>query len=578
MKSNPTPPTEVHKVTGEEARVLEGWEHVFPLFVRRTHDGWQVEAYWGRLLLSLVLMLGLGWTALTGGVWLYFKYQRDFADAGYAHLLLYFLPSEREAFQTDYGDFFIKKAQDDMAAGKYGRAYLNVQWGMGKSPRNQAGRLLLAQFKTALHLTEEAQQLLLDGLPYHQDNPDYLRTLFSFLLQQQQDRVVIETARKLLTGTPPTPTTAAGQLRHQLIALEEATAHYYRGNYDQAEDLIRTYQLEQSPEGRLLSIRIEWERGNRAVALTRLREMELSPQLSLPETDEIYAQIVAWLREMGNDNEARYTSVQRQITDPTNARPRINLLYAYQKKGDTASLADGIETIMHDFATDNGALVALADFAANTGDVALARRVYEHCRDDPNPEEAKRLNSEYPALMLVEAQVVARDYHGSIETARLLRVAHPDWAKRFDPVFNGLNAIASFGLGDEAGGQLALNAFMRLPNVRANNLVAVSKRLFDVGARDQARLVLAQASKVDPLNQGALTSLVKLDVEMSDADALAASLPRLLQMRKPDPEVLQSAYARLGSDLFLFHPERTVLLQNVRTALNEAKARLSNGG
>jgi Flp pilus assembly protein TadD len=553
----PTPNADDLKVPPPTDQRPQGWARLRPLTVRRTDDGWQVQIHWGGLLATLTLALGLGWGALAGAAYLFVRYERGFTGVRFTDMLL--LPWREEAYEAARGDFFIKNAKEELAAGKPVKALFDLEVGVGKSPGNVEGRVLLAQFFTATRRADRAQRLLLDGLPLHRDDQSYLNALFSFLLQQQQDQVVMSVARSLL---PPKPVV---NLRNQLIALADAQACFYRGNYDQAEDRILDYQLTDFRDGRLLTIRLEWERGEHSVALGHLREMAKL----LPDDPEIYSQTVTFLREDGREAEARSESQHRQLTNPDNPYPRIDLLYAHQKDGDKQAVAEGVESILRDFANNGQALVALADFAANSGDPVLARRIYEHCKNDPD----KRLSWEDPALMTVEAEVVAKDYQAALEWARRLLAANPDWAKRYYTIFNGLQAIASYGLGDEAGGQNFLANFVNQPNVRAENFVAVSNRLLAVGARGPARLMLAQAVKTDRLNQAALTSLIKLDVELNNAEELAAEIPRLLGMRKPDAGALQATYDKLGSDIFLFNPERTALLDKVRMALSAAKAR-----
>jgi hypothetical protein len=98
----------------------------------------------------------------------------------------------------------------------------------------------------------------------------------------------------------------------------------------------------------------------------------------------------------------------------------------------------------------------------------------------------------------------------------------------------------------------------------------VSNRLASVGAKKQARQVLAQAVENDPLNQAALVNLVKLDLELNLADPLAGNIRKLLTMRKPPREVLDDAYRKLGSDLFLFSPDRVTLLDDLKKALSRS--------
>jgi tetratricopeptide (TPR) repeat protein len=220
----------------------------------------------------------------------------------------------------------------------------------------------------------------------------------------------------------------------------------------------------------------------------------------------------------------------------------------------------GITELFRDFPDNGEVLLALADFAANTGRPALARRIYEYCK-------ANNLPWEGPALMTVEAHVVAKEYNEALGACRQMIKDNPEWGKRFYSVFNGLQAIANYGLKDVEAAQLFLSNFLNQAGVRADNLVAVSNRLMTVGAKDQARQVLVQAVRSDPLNQTALVGLIKLDLELGQADSIATNLRTLLTMRKPPRDLLQVAYTKLASDRFLFAPGRAALLQDLRLTI-----------
>ncbi len=548
---------ESYKLTGSPQRVAEGWRRLFPVFVTRTDESWEIEIWWWRLLLSLVLAVSLGWLTATAGAFFFLKYQRGFTAASYSDILLCFVPSRWEAFQVARGDFFIKKAKDAAAeanSSKMREAYFNLTVGTHKSPANKDGILLLAEFHVITRRPDLARMDLLRGLKYHSDDLKYLGAVFSFLLQQQMDEVVKAQADRLLPATPVI------NERNQLIALAKAQALFFRGNYDQAEDVIRSYELNNSRSALLLKVRIEWERGEHATALDHLREIGKV----LKNDAEIYHLTVNWLRELGRQEEARLESRYRQTTDPQNPYPRIDLLYGLKKEGNETALREAIDSLLRDFANNDAALLALSDYAANAGDFPLARDIYRHCKEDP----AGHLNWEYPALMQIEAHIVAKNYRAARDLADLLLAANPSWKERYAAVLSGLMAIAAFGLGDEAVGRLALKDFVAQPGLRAENLLAVSRRLMDIGVRADARTVLAKAMQADPLSQPALTQLVALDLELNNTDALATNIVSLAKMRKPDPKVLQAALDKLGGDLFLFRTDRTELLQQVRAALD----------
>lgn len=555
------PNAEHHKQTHDTPRVAEGWRRFFPVFATRTDSGWEVEIWWGRLSLSLTLLATLGWAAVTGGGFLFLKHQRGFTTVRYADTLLCFIPSRWSFLQKDYGDFLIRRARQKVADGEFRAALFDLTIGTAKSPANAEGRVLLAQFYTQLRQPTRAWSILREGLAANRENLDYLRTVFAFLGQQQMDDHVMVVARALLPKQPAvTP-------RNQIIAFAKAQACFHRGNYDQAEDLLPAYALDRTRDGLLLTVRIEWDRGEHDLALSHLRQLAAK----LPDDAEIYRQHIAWLRELGREDDARAASLLRKLTDRTNPYPRIDLLHSLHKDGDNAALRAGIEEIFHDFPNDSGALLSLADFAANTGDVALARRIYTYCKDDPSG----RLAWDYPALMTVEALIVAKNYEGALDMADRLLAANPEWNKRYATVFGGLRAIATFGKGDAPAGRALLSSFLAQPGIRAENYLVVARRLTEVGARTDARRVLAQAVKTDPLNQPALSALLRLDLELNRPDDLTAGLARLLTMRKPDPALLQAAFDKLGGDLFLFRADRADLLQKVRAALDAAKNRFS---
>jgi hypothetical protein len=526
-----------------------GFRRYYPFIIRRKTRGLQIQIFWKQFT-GFILVFGLlGWLGGASTAYLFVKYRRGFTEVKFTHMLL--LPAKWDEYKVARGEFLIKNAQRDMKEQKFREAFYGLRLGLIKAPAHMEARMQLAQFYGLWKRPDLMRLTLLEGFAHHKNDNTYLKSLFSFLLQQQDDQQVLAYSKELLAHDPAiTP-------RNQLVALAAASSCYFRGNYDEAEAILRRYQLESSRDGRLLAARINWDRGARDQSLARLSELNAE----FPDDAEIYAQTVAYLREAGRDDEARRESFLRALANPRNARARIDELYALQKEGRTDAVNHTADDIFNDFSDDSNALLALADFAANSGDPVLARRIYDHSK-------ARNLNWEGAALLTVEANIVAKQYQAGLELVRELLKSNPEWGKRFYSVFNGLQAIANYGLGDAETAQLFLNNFLTQSNVRAENLVAVSKRLLAVGARSQARQVLKQAVKSDPLNQAALTNLVQIDLDLNNTTALAGNVRMLLTMRRPSQDVLRAAYRKLGSDLFLFAPDRSALLTDLRAAIN----------
>ncbi|MCX6937860.1 MAG: hypothetical protein NTU80_08170 [Verrucomicrobia bacterium] len=552
--SSPSKSKSAHKLEAVQHVPLppaRGWAKLLPFRLQHTSKGTRIRIAWKQALAALVLLLLASWFGLAGAAYWFVRYQRNFPDVRFVHMLFY--PTQKTAYREARGNYLVGEAKKALSEQKYREAFEGLNYGLSLAPGNRDGRMLLAQFFVAWQRPDRAEKLLVDGLKFHEQDSEYLKALFSFLLQRQSDFELIDLTNSLLEKIGPNPPLDE---RLRLIVLSQATAKFYRGNYDAAEDLIKKFGVANSPDGQLLSIRIDWDRGERESSLIKLETIAEQ----FPENEALYAQYAAYLREIGRDSQLRRLALLRQFSYPDRPRPRVDLLYLYDKANDPISLNAGIEELFTDFKANGETLLALADFAANTGRPELARRIYDHCK-------ANLLSWEGAALMTVEAYVVAKQYREALEASQTLIKENPEWGKRFYSVFNGLQAIANYGLQDEEAANLLLSNFLNHSGVRADNLVAVSNRLVSVGANRQARQVLAQAIKADPLNQTALVGLIKLDLDAGNADSVATHIRTLMTMRKPPRDLLQDAYTKLSSDRFLYAPGRATLLDELRKTI-----------
>lgn len=500
--------------------------------------GWRLGA-------TLLLAAAGLWLLLTLGAWLFVKYHRGFATANYVDLLW---PGRWPQYRVSQGDFYISQSESLLQQGEYSLALHRLRIGVGKSPANPQGRILLAQAYLAQRRPDLAKQVLLDGLTYRPEDPAYLQTTLAFLLEFQEDTLLHEITRGLLTKPADSAT-------RPMVAIFAATAAYHRGNYDEAEDLIERHQLHGSPDGGVLQARIAWERGFPELALLQLKE-HLSRH---PGHDEARALLADYYQSLGRTSEWESTLVERVASDPLAPAPRVACLQLHLRRGDQARLGRETEAFLQQFAADPAALLLLADFAANTGQPALARRAQQALAGRPENAAA--------ALLVAEAHLVAGDDQTTVELIAGYTKAHPEWADRFAAVFNGLQAVALSGLGRADEARLSLEHLLAGKNLRAENLVAVAGRLSDRGARELALSALARAVESDPLNQAALASLIRLELETGNLAHLPTHLNRFLRTRQPSREILARASAVLGSDRHLLLPAQKPLLASLQAAL-----------
>ena len=547
-----TPSTEKNSAPAVPA--LNRRERVVAWFLHHRHVGWAARVRWTRVLGVLGALAAAGYGAVALAAFGYVRHYRHIEAVRFADLLL---PSRWANYREARGNQQLAAARRLVEERRFMEGFLQARSGVAAAPGNRDGRLLLVDMLVGAHRMHDARRTLLEGLRYHAADPAYLKPVLTFLLQRQEDAHVVALTRRFLPAAEPASDHA------RLLALAAATASLLRGNYDQAEDFLRALpRLADSRDGRLLAAKLEWDRGYRDLALLQFRQLASE----LPDDGEVHRALVGHLRQHGLMDEARRRSLEFQIAFPAQPGPRVDLLYAYRQAGDAARVAREADALLHDFGHDSAALVSLADFAANGGDVALVRRIADAAA-------ARGLAPDPFAMLLVETLIVARDFQGAVDAIRGYRAEFSTWGRNYGGLFDSLQAASLLGLGDDQAATMFLTSFLGQTNLRADNLLAVANRFADLGAVDAARKTLACAVEVDPLNQAALTRLVEFDVMQNEGDDLAIHVQRLLRMRRPSADILRVAQLKLGSDLFLFSQSCPVALGAINAALGKMSER-----
>lgn len=528
-------------------KVLSGWRRWLPFFIYKRPSGWK---------LHISPTLSIGWMVtlilggyLAAGTALYWndRYRHNLTEISWFDRIY---PPNWSTYRQARGLSYIHAAEESLAAGNFPKAFHQLRSGLARYPDHREGRLLLSEMFMAANRPDLAQNTLQEGLPHHGLNRDYLERTVRFLFARKQDDAVARIAHALLPKLEPQ------SAESHFLAMSLANALYFRGRFDQAEDVLRTHQLVSTPDGRFLAAKIEWDRGFTELAMALIDQLAND----FPANAEVYRTQVRWLIEQGEIDSARRASLLRRIRFPAQAQPRIDLLYAFDKAGEEHEVSREADALLHDFGSEFAVVLQVGDFAANTGRVELASQVLAHATQSQMPLEG-------PTLILVESLLVSARYQEALVQAREALDVHPEWEERLAPVFNGLRAICYFALGDREDANLFLNSYLELREVRAENLVAVAERLLSVGADREARQVLDHAVRRDPLNQAALTRLIGHDLAAADAPELPTNVTQLLAMRRAAPQLLRAIYDRLGEDRFIFVPDRQDLLDRLLESL-----------
>jgi len=521
---------------------------------RKGIDGrMEISVRWGRLIGTFTLLATVGWFALAGALYLHFKYNKEFDQVSYAKMLT-LLPFGLEAHRVEMGNYHVERGLEEIKEGNFRDALRLLRLGVSRSPANLEGRRVLAEFyEVALKRQDIATNLLLEGMELGgtQDS-DYLKQTLRVLLRYQMDEAIQNLADKYLPNEPELTDI------NRTLAFGAANANYLRGNYDLADDYIIDYNLIESVEGILLSAQISWDRGSKIAAMTK---MEYSIE-KFPNSEPLLMQLSRYHRELGEIDEARRYAILRNVSDPLSAAPRLELLYIYNKSEDFEREQREAERVLQQFHNDEPALQSLANFAADTGNIDLARRTYEEALEN-------EFGIHSFALLLIEAHMVDEDYQGALDFCEELVKERPDWLSQSWAIFNSLRAVASYGMNRPDLGEIYLQDFVEGKNIQPQTYLAVSRRFTEIDRHQQASKILAVAYKKAPTNQKILSELIRVELYLGNTENLNRLLSRLLQMRRPEMGLLTDAYTKLGSDRFIFTPDRQSLLLQLSAILRE---------
>lgn len=523
-------------------------------FGRRVRDDEgraSVQILWLRLARSLVVAGVIGWFGLAGVGWAIVHWRQGVTSVSYLDIAA--LPFRWTEYQRKRGDFYIARGREMFTAGDYRGAFQMFRVGVHKSPHNLEGRTQLAMmYGTFLRRPEEGIRILEEGRPADGGDHAYYQTLLGLLLSNQQDDRVRAIAEERLALAAP------GTNYARIYALFAAQACFARGRLDAAEEFIAKNELMKTKEGKLLAAQILWERGMRAFATSGVAEV----LKSAPTDEQAHALHIAYMRELGQTFNALEAARRRRTQFPESVEARMSLVRAYADVGDTAQVRAEIDGILGAAARDQRLVFALADYAATSADIALADRL----RDIAEPAGLPAGSGD---LIALDVRVAARDYRGALDEIQALNDRKPSWLSAQTNTIAGIQAVASYGVGDTDLGELYLNKFLGQQSLRAQSLLVVATRLQAAGAPVPAHRTLALAAELEPQNQAILTRLIEADLDAGATDSLPTTIERLLATRRPSVDLLNRALARLGSDVMMFVAGRDDVIPKVRAAIDE---------
>ena len=521
-------------------------------------QGVRYTPVWSRIWKIAVGAAVLGYLSLVSLFYFREKYMRDIQSTEWSRCFLYFISEDaRKEHTTMKGDNYIEIAKAALRRQDYAEFAKYIGVGAGLSRANLEGQRLCADLYFAFGRTDDAYQILEQSLVYAKQDRGHFRNHLRRCFMLDQDERILRVAEAYMDDPEVDPGVQAD------LRVAYAQANFLRGNFDQAIDFIRAKRLDLTLEGYTLLCQISWEKGDREAAVQRLADAART----FPNAEHLRSMLARWHKELGNLEQARDALNLLAVRDPSAPSPRIQVLYLLPGKDNEARRNEAIDRLLKDFPTNETALLELAQFGNDTSDTSLTRRLLGLASDGKFPSRPKFL------LTHVECLINAGKNQEAIGIVDdlFMRDAKSQWFGEMQVTFEALRTIAYYGDGQADIGAINLKKVMDARNTPPQLLVAIGRKLIQVGRHDEANATLVAAHLRHENNQALLLQLVKMKIDNEEmTDDLELYLRRLMATRRPPYDVLDRAYNRIASDRFIYSEGRSALLRDITEALKSA--------
>ena len=519
----------------------------------KKNNKWSFKVNWGRIAIVVIILSLLAWAAASATIYFVFKYSKGFDDITVYDAIA--APFDMKSHREKVGNYNIKKALDILKSGnmsEFNEAFMNLNMGINRAPKNIEGRLNLARIYVAMNRPDIAIEKLEQGIIYSKDNIDFIRLYMRLLLDRMEDSKIIAVGEKLLTGGK-----SVGVENPQVkayIAMTLSSVYAMHGNYKKSEEYLKNYGLEKSLPGILRLSKNQWEMGNRDEAIKIIKDNFQYPSNKNP----MYALLVNYYTAMGDIETARRYSVLRQAEDPFSVTQKLELIRLLEKSGDTQNLGKMLDEYFEINKANNVAMIHLANYAADKGDIKMMRKIYD------NAIRQTFAPGRY-CLLLLETMITNGDYAGAVKFSEEILKGKPSWTKRYEDVLSAIRSIAYYATGNTNMSDILIADVLKRSRISPKTLVATARRFDKLNAPLVANSILEHAVNKFPRYQMALIRLVQNEIKIGDSTNIGKHVLRLLQMRRPPRELITDVYNNLSSDRFIFVRDRKKILDEIES-------------
>jgi hypothetical protein len=452
-------------------------------------------------------------------------------------------------------DFFLERAMEAQAADKLNDTLRLAEIAVRCNPANSKAKLFYANFLHGkMGRTDDAIQTMKHGLEFLDINDklgrDYLERYFQFLQARERDNEVIDQGLKLLRVGKDLP-----QPTREAIALATATSQYWSGKYAECVKTITINNLDNFPNGLLLKAKALFDGGKTQEGLTLLETKGAAVKDYTPR-DAILSQQTRFHILLGQTRMALSVNDDRIALNEKAPFPHVQRLQLLDRLGLKDEYEKELQTIKNKFETNSGAMIALANFAAEKGYEGLTAAL-------TRVATARGFESATFAALHLEALLNAGQPDQVIAQHQQVSSADPSFFQSNRPLVQALLGIAHYARNkpDEATakrereiGDRYLAEFLKAKDLGPEAYRSVGRHLRAIRASETAVRILEAGVQAHPYHSQLRADYVRarLLAGMTEAygsrKAMPDELENLQTLRRPSPLVWQEALSWLRTE------------------------------
>ncbi len=478
----------------------------------------------------------------------------------------------RQEHLNKLADYFLKQAQEAQKEKRLGDMIQMSQIAVRCNPANSDAKLFYANvLHRNLGRTDDAIQSLRYGMEYiNIDDPNgrqYLDFYFKLLQLRERDQEVIDQSLKLLQSSKVIP-----QPTRETLALAAATSLYWLGKYPDAVNMVTANSLDKYPEGLLLKAKALFDGGKTQEAVSLL-ESKTSDFKGIAK-DAILSQQARFHILLGQSRIALSLCQERLALDEKAAGPHVQKLQLLDKLGLKDDYEKELRYCFDNFGNNYGAMIAIANFAAEKGydglSLAVANlassRGFERATFAALHLEAL-LNNKQAEQVIIQYQQVTSIDRAFFESNKgvvqaLLGIAYYAREKK-----DAITTKRDRDIGDRY-----LAEFLKTKDLGPEAYRSVGRLLMKIRAGEAAMHILETGIQAYPRHSQLRADYISARILAGQTDSygtrksLSEEVDGLLQMRRPSPLIWPEIISWIHTEAKI-SPERARQLESILTPL-----------